>query len=94
MNAGYMRLASEVKNQNFSYWMPHHAIKSRFRVVVDASARTTNGESLNSIQMVGGKLQYDLQLQIMRFRRHKIGVTTDITKLFNRIGLHPNRIAE
>lgn len=91
MNAGYMRLASDIKDSNYAYWIPHHAVKNRFRVVVDASVRTTNGESLNSIQMVGGKLQCDLQLQIMRSRRYKIGVTTDITKMFNRIGLNPSQ---
>lgn len=67
------------------------AIEKRFRVVVNVSAKTTNGESINSIQMVGKKLQFDLQLQIMRFRHHKIGVTTDITKMFNRIALHPSQ---
>lgn len=41
--------------------------------------------------MAGSKVQYDAQLQIMRFRRYKIGVTTDITKMFNKIGLHPDQ---
>lgn len=46
---------------------PHHAVEDRSQILVDASEKTSNGESLNSIQMIGSKLQCDLQLQIMRF---------------------------
>lgn len=88
---GYMQLADKAKDPKFTYYLPHHAVQKRFRVVVNASAKTNNGESLNSIQMIGSKLQCDLQLQIMRFRQKKIGITTDIKGMFNRIGLNPNQ---
>lgn len=89
---GYMQLAGKPKADKLSYWLPHHAIMSKkFRVVLNGSALTSNGESLNSIQMTGPKLQYDSQLQTMRFRRHKYAVATDITKMFNRIGLNPDQ---
>lgn len=88
---GFMRLASEAPPSELHYYLPHHAVKRKFRIVHNGSAVTSSGESLNSIQIVGRKLQYDLQLQIMRFRRHKIGVTTDISKMFNRVGLNPKQ---
>lgn len=58
---------------------------------MNASAKTTTGESLNSVQMIGGKLQLDAQLQTMRFRRSKNAAVTDITKMYNKVGLHPNQ---
>lgn len=85
---GYMQPANEPKPGELCYWLPHHAVIKKFRVVLNGSAKTTNGESLNSIQMKGPKLQFDAQLQTMRFRRHKYAVATDITKMFNRIGLN------
>lgn len=54
---GYMRLANPPKAGELCYWLPHHAIKKKFRIVLNASAKTSNGESLNSIQMKGAKLQ-------------------------------------
>ncbi|XP_055306802.1 uncharacterized protein LOC129571056 [Sitodiplosis mosellana] len=91
LKLGYMRLAGKCRDRKFLYYIPHHAVEKKFRVVVNASAKTKSGESLNSIQMTGAKLQYDAQLQIMRFRRFRIGVTTDIVKMFNKIGLHQDQ---
>lgn len=88
ISLGFMRKASESPDPNFCYYLPHHAVEKKFRIVMNASARTRTGESLNSVQFVGSKLQYDLQLQIMRFRRNRIGVATDISKMYNRIGLN------
>lgn len=88
---GFMKLASEAPESKMHYYLPHHAVKRKFRVVHNGSSVTSSGESLNSIQAIGRKLQYDLQLQIMRFRRQKIGITTDISKMFNRVGLNPKQ---
>lgn len=82
---GYMIEAKEVVNKNWAYWIPHHPVLKKFRVVFNASSITSTGESLNSIQMVGAKLQCDLHYQIMRFRKHKIGVTTDVCKMYNQV---------
>lgn len=60
------------------YYIPHHCVLAKFRVVFDASCRTTSGKSFNDIQMVGEKLQFDLADVIMRFRRHRIGIAGDI----------------
>ncbi|XP_055309640.1 uncharacterized protein LOC129573278, partial [Sitodiplosis mosellana] len=91
LRLGYMRLAGECRDRRFLYYIPHHAVEKKFRVVVNASAKTKSGESLNSIQMAGAKLQFDAQLQIMRFRRFKVGVSTDVAKMFNKVGLHQDQ---
>lgn len=87
----YMRPAADPNASALCYWIPHHAVTKKFRVVLNASAKTSNGESLNSIQMNGPKLQYDSQLQTMRFRRHKHAVATDIAKMFNQVDLNPKQ---
>lgn len=87
MTLAYLAPAQKCYHPKFTYWLPHHPVEKKFHIVVKASAKTTSGESLNSIQMV--KLQYDLSIQIMRFGKYEIGVATDISKMFNRNGLHP-----
>lgn len=67
------------------YHIPHHCVQKKPRVVFDASCKTSTGVSLNEAQMLGPKLQTDLHLTLMRFRRHKIAVCADIKKMFNQI---------
>lgn len=62
------------------YYIPHHPKK--FRVVFDASAKTTNGKSLNDFQLPGPKIQPDLYDTILRFRRNKLAISADIAKMF------------
>lgn len=52
---GYMRECTEPPS-GFSYYIPHHCVTKKFRVVTDGSCRTSNGKSLNDIQMTGEKL--------------------------------------
>lgn len=85
---GYMQLAEKPANPNLCYWIPHHPILKKFRIVLNASMMTSANESLNSIQMIGGKLQFDSQLQTMRFRRHRYAIITDIIKMFNQVFLN------
>lgn len=72
------------------YYTPHHGIlsASKFRVVFNASAKTTSGFSLNETQLVGEKLQRDLVEILMNFRLYKIGVTADIEKMYRQIWIH------
>lgn len=71
ISAGFMKPARETYDPKFAYWLPHHPVEKKFRVVVNASAKTSSGESLNCIQMTGGKLQHDLAIQIMRFGKYR-----------------------
>lgn len=89
---GYMKEAPAPVDEKWSYWIPHHAVKKKkFRIVYNASSKTSTGESLNSIQLIGEKLQCDLAMQIIRFRRNKIGITTDISKMFNQVCVNPKQ---
>lgn len=64
-------------NGNHEYFLPHHdvyrseSITTKLRVVFNASSKTSNGKSLNQIQMVGPVLQDDLISIFLRFRMHK-----------------------
>ncbi|XP_055910400.1 uncharacterized protein LOC129944760 [Eupeodes corollae] len=70
------------------YYIPHHCIEKKFRIVYDASCCTDMGISLNDIQMLGEKLQRDLHETVMRFRRHRIAICADIKKMFNQVRLN------
>jgi hypothetical protein len=65
-------------------YLPHHAaiktesMTTKTRVVFDASARSSNGTSLNDHLLIGPKLQHDLFSILIRFRKHKIAFTADI----------------
>lgn len=63
----------------------------KFRVVFDGSCKTDSGISLNEAQFVGPKIQKDLYEIIMRFRRHKIALTTDIKKMYRQIKIIPEQ---
>lgn len=69
------------------YYVPHHAIKSKFRIVFDGSCKTDIGISLNEAQIIGEKLQADLFDIIIRFRTHRIGITADIRKMYLQVGI-------
>lgn len=72
-------------------YIPHHCVVIKFRVVFDASCKTSTGISFNQIQMVGEKLQFDLADIIVRFRRHKFAVVGDIKKMFRQVGINPKQ---
>lgn len=74
------------------YYTPHHGVISatKFRVVFNASAATTTGVSLNDTQLVGEKLQRDLFITLINFRKFKYGITADIEKMYRQILIHPD----
>lgn len=74
------------------YYTPHHGILSanKFRVVFNASAKTTSRISLNEAQLIGEKLQNDLFIILMNFRKFKHGITADIEKMYRQILIHPD----
>ncbi|VEN60332.1 unnamed protein product [Callosobruchus maculatus] len=79
------------ENENKGYYLPHHIITksssltTKYRVVFDASAKTTTGLSLNDTQFVGPTLQQDLFSILVRFRKHKYVMTGDVSKMYRRI---------
>ena len=75
------------------FYLPHHAViredkqTTKTRVVFDASARDSNGLSLNSCLEAGPVLQPDLVGILLRFRKGHIGIMGDIEKMFLQVRL-------
>lgn len=73
------------------YFMPHHGVfrehstTTKLRVVFDASARSSNGRSLNDLQMVGPPIQGDLISILLRFREHRYVACADIEKMYRQV---------
>ena len=62
---------------------------TKLRIVYDASAKSTSGVSLNDTLLSGPSMYPLLKTLLNRFRTHKIGMSADISKIFQEIGLHP-----
>ena len=77
------------------YYLPMHGVlkeassTTKLRIVFDASAKSTSGNSLNDILLSGLSLYPLLPTIVNRFRLHKIGMSGDISKMFREVCLHP-----
>ena len=75
------------------YYMPHHAVvrdnasTTKLRVVFNASATSTNGQSLNSLTDAGPSLLPDLTGLLLRFREFEHAAQADIRKAFFMVSL-------
>ena len=71
---------------NKCFYVPHQGVfkkdttTTKLRVVFDASAKTTNGVSINDAIMVGPVVQDDIFSIINQFRFHQIALCRDIEK--------------
>ncbi|GBN81622.1 hypothetical protein AVEN_156729-1 [Araneus ventricosus] len=80
-----------------SYYIPHHCIykpektTTPLRVVFDASAKNSTGQSLNSILLNGGSIQDELFSLVTRFRTHKYAFSADIQKMYRQILVEPSQ---
>ncbi|XP_018393048.1 PREDICTED: uncharacterized protein LOC108772091 [Cyphomyrmex costatus] len=76
------------------YYMPHHAVikpssnTTKVRVVFDASAKTSNGLSLNDVLLTGPIIQNPLFAHLLRFRTYKYVLSADIEKMYRQVLLH------
>ncbi|XP_055632492.1 uncharacterized protein LOC129772973 [Toxorhynchites rutilus septentrionalis] len=93
---GHMRRVTEYQTPPENcYHLPHHAVireestTTKLRVVFDASAKTSNGPSLNDALLVGPIVQEDLRSIIMRSRRNKVMLIADIKQMFRQILVDP-----
>jgi len=92
---GHMVECQNVQNsdQNICYLPHHYVIKessstTKLRVVFDAACKNESGNSLNDYMMTGPKLQDDLFVILIRFRRHNVAITADIEKMYRQIRVH------
>lgn len=88
----HMRLATRAESRSNGYYIPHHPIVKKFRVVFDASCSTSNGLSVNDIQLAGPNLQEELPIILMRFRMFQFVLVADINKVFRQIKMHVDDI--
>jgi len=83
------------KKSHPAFYMPHHVVvkpessTTKYRIVFNASAKTSSGNSLNSILLSGPKIQTDLHPLLIRFRTHPIALSADIVKFFHQIKITP-----
>ncbi|XP_049300301.1 uncharacterized protein LOC125773310 [Anopheles funestus] len=78
------------------FYMPHHAVlrpsssSTKLRVVFDGSAKAAPSDvALNQALMVGATVQNDIFVILIRFRRHIIVFTADISKMYRQIKVVP-----
>ncbi len=77
------------------FYLPMHAVRkehsttTKIRAVFDASAKSSTGVSLNDTLLVGPTVHPPLIDVLLRFRFHRIALTTDISKMYRAIELVP-----
>lgn len=84
------------KPMSESYYLPMHGVKkvsstsTKLRVVFDASASTSTGNSLNDSLLPGPSLHPLLPSVLTSFRSFKVAFSADISRMFREIGLNPS----
>lgn len=77
--------------------LPHHAVikesssTTKVRGVFDASAKTSNGKSLNDLLCVGPTIQPDLFELLIRWRRFQYAFSGDIEKMYRQVRINPKQ---
>ena len=73
------------------YYLPMHMVRkessttSKVRVVFDASAKTGSGASLNDQLLVGPTVHSSLIDVLLRFRRHKVALAADVSRMYRAV---------
>lgn len=96
LDLGHMvPVPSPENSSTTTYYLPHHPVHraddppSKIRVVFNASAKSSNGNSLNDILLTGPKLQADIVALITRARTHRFIFTADIKQMYRQILVSP-----
>ncbi|XP_055543175.1 uncharacterized protein LOC129728748 [Wyeomyia smithii] len=90
---GHMSVATNASSK-LEIFLPHHCVgkkastTTKCRVVFDASAKTSSGESLNDVLMAGPVLQDSLIDILLRFRFPTVVLTAYIEKMYRMVQLH------
>lgn len=97
LKKGYISEVSQTDTRSLSaYYLPHHcvvkpdSISTKLRVVFDASAKGTNGISLNDVLLPGPKLHQDLRSILLKFRLFPIVFICDIKQMYCQILIDPS----
>ncbi|XP_030762166.1 uncharacterized protein LOC115886979 [Sitophilus oryzae] len=95
LQEGVIELVPDSDN-NMGHYLPHRPViktasscTTKIRPVFDASAKMKGKISLNQCLEKGPNLIEQIPEILIRFRKNKIGVTSDIRKAFLQISVHP-----
>lgn len=86
INLGHM--TPIVNSNTHGFYLPHHAVikdtsnTTKLRIVFDASAKSSNGKSINDNLYVGATIQDDLFSILIRFRTFIYVIIADIEKMY------------
>ncbi|XP_071578610.1 uncharacterized protein [Temnothorax nylanderi] len=95
---GHMEVVARADEDDHSRdvcYLPHHGVlkeastTTKLRVVFNGSQRTSTGASLNSHLFIGANLLPALADVLLRWRRHRYVMITDIEKMYRQITVHP-----
>ena len=81
------------KSQQEVFYLPMHAVRkessstTKIRAVFDASAKSSSGVSLNDTLLVGPTVHSPLIDVLLRFRFHRIALTTDVSRMYRAVEL-------
>ena len=73
------------------FYLPMHVVRkessttTKIRAVFDASALSSSGVSLNDTLMVGPTIHPPLVDVLLRFRMHRVALTTDISRMYRAV---------
>ena len=71
-----------------TFYLPMHAVRkeesttTKLRVVFDASAKSSTGVFLNDSLLIGPTVHPPLLDVLLRFRTHRVALTTDVSKMY------------
>ena len=89
---GQMMISSRVD----LYFLPHRAVyypgrvSTKCRVVMDASAKTATGKSLNDCLLPRPPLQQQIGAVELHFRWWKVALIRDCKRMFLQVQVHPD----
>ena len=91
---GHAEIVPAFKPTSECYYLPMHGVVKassstmKLRVVCDASAKSSNGRSLNDILLPGPSLYPRLTTVLQQFRLYDIAFSADISRMFREVALH------
>ncbi|XP_015373225.1 PREDICTED: uncharacterized protein LOC107168354 [Diuraphis noxia] len=93
MEMGHMEKIDESESHSRVCYLPYHPViktsssTTKVRVVFDASAKGSNGKSLNDILMRGPVVQGDIFTILCRFRKHSYVISADAEKMYRQVAI-------
>ena len=82
-----------IKPESEVFYLPIHVVRkdtsstTKVRAVFDASAKSSSGVSLNQTFLVGPTVHSSLVDVLLKFRVHRIALTTDVSKMYRAVRL-------